>query len=133
MTNVTNGESHTPKGSQKKVSHLSHWIPLDIVLNVEFKGIYGLRNKRKLLILGNKPKIYRWICIHCQGVETVKKAVKESWDAGIFMVFLVVDKQKGHESILDIRTPGRTSSFFIYPLQLLISGYTSVLLSYCSY
>ena len=36
----------------------------------------------------------------------MKKAVKESWDAGVFMVFLIIDKQRGSESILDVRTPG---------------------------
>ena len=41
-----------------------------------------------------------------QGVEAVKKSVKESWDAGIFTVFLIVDKQDRKDSILDIRTPG---------------------------
>ena len=43
---------------------------------------------------------------YIQGVEAVKKAVKESWDAGVFMVFLIIDKQRGNESILDVRTPG---------------------------
>ncbi|KAL5263839.1 hypothetical protein ACHWQZ_G005046 [Mnemiopsis leidyi] len=45
-----------------------------------------------------------------KGVEAVKKAVKESWDAGVFMVFLIIDKQRGSESILDVRTPVFDSS-----------------------
>ena len=48
----------------------------------------------------------------------MKKAVKESWDAGVFMVFLIIDKQRGAESILDVRTPGNVFWIVIVVLGL---------------
>eukprot|EP00116_Pleurobrachia_bachei_P004139 sb/3464401/ len=39
-----------------------------------------------------------------KGVEAVKKAVKETWDAGILVVFLIIDNPS-KDSILNVRTP----------------------------
>ena len=58
-----------------------------------------------------------------QGVEAVKKAVKESWDAGVFMVFLIIDKQRGSESILDVRTPSNIYFFLSLTIASVIRCY----------
>ena len=66
-----------------------------------------VRNGKCLTQVDKNMKFIPRQLTYFQGVEAVRKAVKESWDAGVFMVFLIIDKQRCSESILDVRTPSK--------------------------